>query len=206
MSQNTDESKGNCPAEIQLATEFPDLYTFYAHHPVARPERSEIWERILRVARNCQPILADVRSRGLDLVRVDQYTPPGTDRRPLYQTILAWLHRIQDPLTLAICLARLTEPEARSLVRKNRELLLRLAREWNNRLRSNDSERTLPVLSQCVMKAVLDCDVPEVLNCVLDSGLPTEARASYVIDLQRFARKPGLARDAIIGLVHDDKI
>jgi len=56
------------------------------------------------------------------------------------------------------------------------------------------------------MKAVLKRDVPEVLNWVMDSGLPGEVRGFYVLDLERFARRPGLARDAIIGLVHDSEI
>ena len=189
-----------------MAGEFPDLYAFYSRHPGSRSERSESWERDLRVARNSQPILADLRSRGLNLVRLDQYTPPGTDLRPLYQTILEWLDRIQDPLTLTICLSQLTNPGACSVVKKNRELLLRLTREWNSRLRGDDRERTLSVLSQCVMKAVLKRDLPEVLQWIMGSGLPWEARYFYVLGLKRFARRSGLARDAIIGLVHDSEI
>jgi hypothetical protein len=189
-----------------LAQEFPALYAFFSNHPAVRPERTEQWERTLCVARNCQPILADLRSRGLDLVRLDQHTPPGTDRQSLYQTVLEWLERIPDALTLTICLSRLTEPAARTLVKKNRELLLRLTREWNDRLREDDSERTLAVLAQCLMSAVLERDVPEILSWATDSRLPAGARTNYVIGLERFARKPGLARDTLIALVNDSAV
>jgi len=121
-------SQGGSAAATALAREFPDFYTFLLAHPAVCPEGDEQWERHLHVARHSKPILADLRARGLDLVRIDQYTPPGTDRLPLYQTVLGWLPRIQDPLTLTICLARLTEPQARTLVKKNRQLLLGLAR------------------------------------------------------------------------------
>src|SRR5215475_10368444 len=100
MPKNSDKSNENRPAEFQLAGAFPDLYPFYSRHPGSRPQRSESWEQALLVARNPQPILADLRSRGLNLVHLNQYTPPGTDLRPLYETVLEWLHRIQDPLTL----------------------------------------------------------------------------------------------------------
>ena len=204
--KGSENSEGKCAAEGELAREFPGLYAFYSSHPAVRPERAEIWERALHVARDCQPILNDLRERGLDLVRLDQYTPPGTDRQPLYQTVLEWLPRIEDPLTLTICLSRLTEPEARALVRKNRELLLSLARGWNDRLREGDREHTLCVLSHCVMKAAVERDLPEILNWVRSSRLPTEVRTGYVLGLQRFARKPGHARDALVALVSDTEV
>jgi hypothetical protein len=208
MVHDVNEPKDNCPAQVELARQFPELYAFYSTHPIVRPERPEEWERALLIARNCQPILADLRSRGLDLVRLDQYTPPGTDRRPLYQTVMEWLPRIQDSLTLNFCLSRLTEPEARSLVKKNRELLLRLAGQWNDRLCADDSGHTLAlaVLSQCVTEAAHERDLPEIVKWATDGGLPAEARAGYVSGLQRFARKPGLARDAIIALVNDSDV
>jgi hypothetical protein len=207
MSQKLNgKSRENCRAEVELAREFPELYAFYSAHPVVRPERAEHWERALLVARNCQPILQDLRARGLDLVRVDQYTPPGTDRRPLYEAVIDWLPHIQDPLTLTICLCRLGEPGARALVKRNRELLLGLAREWNGRLREHDTEHTLGVLAQCVMKAVVESDLPEVLNWARGRSLPSEVRASYIFELERFARKPGLARDAIVSLVNDSEV
>src|SRR5579864_6225790 len=98
LKKVTEESRERCVAEVELANEFSELYAFFLEHPINLPQRAEIWERVLRVARNCEPILTDLRLRGLTLVRLDQYTPPGTDRRPLYQTVLDWLPRIQDPL------------------------------------------------------------------------------------------------------------
>jgi hypothetical protein len=190
-------------AEAVLSREFPTLHAFYAANSILRPNRPEIWDRILRVARNSKPILDELRARGLDILRLEHYTPPGTDRRPIYVTVLEWLHRVQDPLTLSICLHRLIEPGARPLVKKNRELLLRLAQEWNERLAGNDSERTLSVLAQCVMRAAQERDVLQVLSWASDRRLPTGARASYVIDLQRFARKPGRARDGLLAFVAD---
>jgi hypothetical protein len=85
----------------------------------------------------------------MHLLRIDQYTPPGTDRRPLYQSVLEWLPRIQDPLTLTICLSRLLEPQARTFLQKHRELFLTLTREWNDKLREDDRELTLAALAQC---------------------------------------------------------
>jgi hypothetical protein len=193
---------GGCPAETTLAREFPDLYAFFSAHPASRPERNEH----LHVARHCKPILADLRACGLDLVRIDQYTPPGTDRRPLYQTVLDWLPRIQDPLTLTICLARLTEPGARLFVKKRRQLLLGVAREWNERLRQDDRENTLAVLAQCVMKAIVESDLPEVLGWAKDSRLRSEVRFHYALDLQSFARKPGVARNALLNLVKEEGV
>ena len=190
-------------AEIDLANEFPELYEFFGNHPASRPDGGEIWERVLRAARNSKPMLDDIRARGLNLVWLEQYTPASTDRRPLYEAVLQWLPRIQDSLTLSICLGRLLEPRARPLVKKNREVLLNLAKEWNERLRDCDRERTLAVLAQCVMRAALERDLPQFLICARDPRLPTEARASYVIDLERFARKPGRARDALFELARD---
>ena len=66
-----------CAAEIELAREFPKLYAFESDHPALRPVSAEILERVLRVARNCRPMLEDLRARGLDRVCLDQYTPPG---------------------------------------------------------------------------------------------------------------------------------
>ncbi len=198
--------KDRCAAEAELAHEFPGLYAFFVEHPASRPQDDEIWTRVLRVARNSAPVLADLRERGLNLVRLDQYTPPGTDRRPLYQTVIDWLPRIQDPLTLTVCLGRLTEPGARALVRKNREVLLSLTRQWHERLREGDHEQTLSVLSQCLMKAVLERDIPEVLGWARDRLLPRGARANYVLDLQRFAKKPGRTRDALIELLTDSEV
>jgi hypothetical protein len=192
-----------CMAEIDLANEFPELYEFYSNHPVFHPEGVEAWARFLSVSRNCKPILDDIRLRGLNLARLDQYTPAEVDRTPLFQGILEWLPKIQDPLTLSICLGRLLEPRARPLVKKGRELLLSLAREWNGRLRDCDKESTLSVLAQCLMRAVLERDVPEVLTWVRDRSLSAEARCSYVIDLERFARKPGGTRDALLELCRD---
>ena len=201
--RSSDNADAYCPAEIDVATEFPELYEFYGRHPVSRPDRAEIWERVLRVARKSKPVLDDARARGLNLVRLDQYTPDGIDRRPLYEAVIAWLPKIDDPLTLTICMGRLLEPGARSLVKKNGELLLSLARLWNDRLRGSDNENTLSPLAQCVMRAVVERDVPEVLGWVHDSGLSYEARYFYALDLQRFARKPGIARDALFALTQD---
>jgi hypothetical protein len=200
------KTKESCAAEVELARDFPALYASYKAHPVLCPDNPETWERVLRVAKNCRPVLDDLRERGLDLVRLDQYTAPGTDRRPIYLTVLEWLPGIHDPLTLTICLSRLTEPRALPLVKKNRELLLSLARQWNDRLRKEDSERTLAVLSQCVMRAALERDLPEILAWANDRGIPGEVRANYVLGLERFARKPGLARDSLIALVNDGDV
>lgn len=178
----------------------------FSAHTAVLPRSAETWARTLRVARNCQPILEDLRSRGLDLVRLDQYTAPETDRRPLYETVFAWLPKVQDPLTLTVCLGRLAEPGARALVKRNRELLLRLAREWNERLRGDDREHTLSVLSQCVMKTVVERDLPEVLVWAGDTHLRAEVRASYILGLQRFARKPGLARNALFEMLNDSDV
>lgn len=191
-------------AEAQLAREFPKLYAFCTENEVRRPQRDEHWENLLHLARNSQPILSDLRRRGLDLVRLDQYTPPGTDRYPLYETVLDWLPRVQDPATLGVCLGRLLEPGARSLVKRNRELLLGLARKWNKS--ETETKWVLHVLAQCVMKAVLERDVAAVLNWAKDSRLPPDARASYVLDLQRFAKRSGLARDALMDFVNDSEV
>jgi hypothetical protein len=69
--------KGNCTAEDELAHDFPDLFASYVRNAAIRPDRCEIWERVLRVARNCEPILRDIRSRGLHLLRLDQYHSTG---------------------------------------------------------------------------------------------------------------------------------
>lgn len=202
----TEVRNERCAAKASVAREFPALYAWFSKYPASRPQTDETWERTLRVARNCAPILSDLRERGLDLVRLDQYTPPGTDRLPLYQTVIEWLPRIQDPLSLTICLSRLTEPGARLSVRKHRELLLNLARQWNEKLREDDHEHTLSVLSQCLMKAVRERDVPEVIQWAKDQLLSRDARANYVLDLQRFAKKPGLTRDALIELLADGEV
>ena len=191
-------------AEANLAHEFPKLYAFCTANDARRPQRDEVWENLLCAARNSEPILNDLRTRGLDLVQLNQYTPPATDLKPLYATVLDWLPRVQDPLTLSMCLGRLLEPGARALVKKNRELLLSLAREWNKP--ESEDRWTLSVLAQCVMRVVLERDVPEIVNWATDSRLPADARASYTADLQRFARKPGLARDALAVLVKDEAV
>jgi len=188
-------------AEAELAREFPELYDFCTANEVRRPQRDEHWENLLRLARNSEPILSDLRKRGLELVRLDQYTPQETDRQPLYETVLAWLPRVQDPLTLSTCLGRLTEPKARAHVKNNRELLLGLARKWNKP--EAEGKWMLSVLAQCVMRAALERDVPEIVNWAKDNRLPADARASYIRDLQRFAKKPGLARDALVDFVKD---
>lgn len=190
--------------EVELAREFPKLYEFCTANEARRPQRDEQWENLLRLARNSEPILNDLRKRGLDLVRLDQYTPPETDRQPLYETILDWLPSVTDPLTLSTCLGRLTEPKARALVKKNRELLLGLARRWNKP--EAEFEWVLSVLAQCFMTAAVERDVPEILSWAKDNRLPTEARASYVTDLQRFAKKPGLARDALVDLIKEEAL
>lgn len=191
-------------AEAQLVSEFPKLYSFCTENEVFRPRREEHWENLLRLARNSEPILNDLRKRGLDLVRLDQRTPPEMDRQTLYETVLDWLPRVQDPLTLAMCLGRLTEPKARALVKKNREVLLGLARKWNNP--EAESEWVPSVLAQCVMRAAMERDVPEILSWAKDNRLSLDARASYVHDLQRFAKKPGLAREALIAFVNDSTV
>jgi hypothetical protein len=195
-----------CAAEAEVASEFPKLYAFCSAHPARRPERPEIWERVLRVARNCRPILDELRARGLDLVQLDQYTPPNVDRQPLHEAVLNWLPKMEDPLTVTICLSRLTEPKAKGLVKKNRELMLDLARKWNAELGQDDEERTLAVLAQVVMRAVVARDVPEVLGWARDTKLHLEARMFYVSDLERFARKPGIARDELLRLVNDSEL
>lgn len=202
----TEVPNESCAAEASVAREFPALYAWFSKYPASRPRTAETWERTLRVARNCAPMLADLRERGLDLVRLDQYTPPGTDRLPLYQTVIEWLPRIQDPLSLTICLSQLGGPGARQFVKKHRELLLSLARQWNEKLRKDDHEHTLSVLSQCLMMAVREQDVPEVIEWARAQILSRGARASYVLGLQRFAKKPGLTRDALIELLADGEV
>ena len=49
--------RDKCPAEVELAHEFPELYAFFVEHPASRPQGDEIWSRVLRVARNCAPML-----------------------------------------------------------------------------------------------------------------------------------------------------
>jgi hypothetical protein len=100
-----------------------------------------------------------------------------------------------------MCLGRLLEQGARSLVKKNRELLLGLARKWNKP--ETETKWMLHVLAQCVMRAALEGDVPEVVNWAKDNSLPADARSSYTLDLQRFAKKPGFARDALMDFVTD---
>ncbi|MFN7919086.1 MAG: hypothetical protein U0Q16_03260 [Bryobacteraceae bacterium] len=53
------------------------------------------------------------------------------------------------------------------------------------------------------MRAALERDVPEIVNWANDISLPADARSSYTLDLQRFAKKPGLAREALVNLVSD---
>lgn len=204
----TEDPRNRCAAEIDVAREFPELHTSFARHPLSRPGSDEAWKRTLRVARNSAPILADLRERGLNLVRLDEYTPPGTDREPLYRAVIDLLPRLQDPLTLYECLSRLTEPGARSLVKKQRELLLNLARQWNQNQEPSgiDHEPMLSALSRCLMKAVLERDVPEVVEWARDRRLPWGARANYVFDLHRFAKKPGRARDTLIELLADGDV
>jgi hypothetical protein len=107
---------------------------------------------------------------------------------------------------MTICLSRLLEPEARTFLQKHRELLLTLTREWNDRLREDDRELTLATLAQCFMRTARERDVPEILGWVNDTSLPAAVRASYVHDLQRFARKPGPARDTLVALLHDKAV
>jgi hypothetical protein len=206
MSNNTENSKQSCTAEVEVASEFPQLFAFLLAHPPIFPQSVDGWSRTLRVARNCQPLLADLYARGIDLVRIDQRTPPGTDRRLLYQTVLEWLPKIQDPLSLTMCLSRLGEPEARNLVKKSREMLFCLTREWNDRLREDDPEHTLWSLSLRVMEAALERDLPEVIAWAKDPLLRSATRTGYVFGLQRFARKPGIARDALLDFVNDRRI
>jgi hypothetical protein len=111
--------------------------------------------------------------------------------------------RVQDPLTLSICLGLILEPGARGLIKKKRELFIALAREWNVRLMTDDREYTLARLAQCVMKVVTGRDLAEVIGWARDSRLPLDARFFYTLGLQRFARRPGIARDAVLELLHD---
>lgn len=56
------------------------------------------------------------------------------------------------------------------------------------------------------MKAVLERDVPEVIEWAKDHLLSRGVRASYVLNLQRFAKKPGSTRNALIELLADGEI
>jgi hypothetical protein len=98
------------------------------------------------------------------------------------------------------------EPQARTFLQKHRELFLTLTREWNDKLREDDRELTLAALAQCLMKTARERDLPEILGWVNDTTLPAAVRASYVHDLQRFARKPGPARDTLVALLHDKAV
>jgi hypothetical protein len=118
MSDIKQELNEPCEAELDLARSFPELFEFLSGHPANRPRSPEIWSRVLHNARQSQPILADLQARGLDLIFLNQYTPPGIDRRILYHTLVDWLARVQDPLTLSICLGVFLEPGARSCIKK----------------------------------------------------------------------------------------
>jgi len=91
-------------------------------------------------------------------------------------------------------------------VKKNRALMLRLAGDWNQRLPGDDREQTLAVPPPCVAKAALQRDLAEILNWASDGHLSAEARANHVFGLERFARKPGLARDALFALVNGREV
>jgi hypothetical protein len=199
-------SQPKTPAEAAVAAEFPALYTWFSQFPARRPDSVETWERTLQIARNCAPIIAELRSRGFDLVLLEQSTPPGRDLVPLYQTIINWLPKVQDPLSLTICLGRLMEPGARPVIRKHRELLLRLARQWNRTLRKDDREHTLSALAQWVGKVVRQGDVPEVIEWIKEHGLASGARAYYIWALQRFAKESGPARDALVHFLSDEEL
>jgi hypothetical protein len=57
-----------------------------------------------------------------------------------------------------------------------------------------------------VAEAARESDLPEILGWAKDRRLPGEARAAYIHNLKRFARKPGIARDAIVALVNDREV
>ncbi len=195
-----------CHAEVDLAHEFPEIHAIYSGNAAIRPKHCEIWDRILRVARNSGPILDDLRTRGVHLIRIEQGTTSDVDQRHLNECVMEWLPRIHDPLTLSICLGRLGGPGAGTLLRSSRERLFQLARHWNARLRNHDPELTLSRLAQCVMNAARDSDLPDIVSWATDAGLPIEARASYVAALQRFAKKPGLARQTLVTLLDDHAV
>jgi hypothetical protein len=56
------------------------------------------------------------------------------------------------------------------------------------------------------MKVVTERDLAEVIGWARDSRLPVDARFFYTLGLQRFARKPGIARDAVLELLHDGDV
>lgn len=197
-----DRTSQPCPEETALADEFPSLYSFLSGNRHRRPQSCEIWERFLRLARHSRPILDKARARGLDLVLLDQYTPPETDRSPLYESILEELPSIKDALTLSVSLSRLHEPEARSLLKRSRELLLHRARECNGSVGS-DAVRAQCILAQCITKVILDRNVPEIVRWARDWTLDVHVRWSYASGLQRFARRPGPAREALLDLLQD---
>lgn len=201
-----ENSDPQCNAELELAREFPRLWESYVTNPAVRPSNPEIWERILRVARNGQPILDAARAQGLDLLRIDSYTPPGTVSQPLFQAIVKELPAVEDPLTLLICLGRLGEPEARGLVKKNREMFLGLARRWNGPSTDQDTRFALASLARCVMTGALARDLPEILDWVQNPLIPAEGRWGYIDGLQRFARTPGPVRDTLVKLLNDGEL
>ena len=69
-----------------------------------------------------------------------------------------------------------------------------------------DGEGALSVLAQCVMRTMVARDIPEILSWAKDVRLPVEARCSYILDLKRFAKKPGPAREALETFVSDAKV
>ena len=200
------ESGPKCEAESSIEREFPALYDFLCGNPFRRPDRERAWERHLRVARESEPILAAARQKGLNLVVLNQNRPLGVDPQPLYEAILDWLPRLRDPLTVAVGVARLLEPEAKPLLRRKRAELLQVTREWCQRQRHGDLERALSALAQCVMKVARPADLPEILQWASDRTLPVEARLTFTHELHRFARKPGTVRDLLTALTSDEEV
>lgn len=81
-----------------------------------------------------------------------------------------------------------------------------MARQWNEKLRDNDPEHTLSSLAQCLANAVRAHDVPTIVAWIKDPLLPFSARMSYLPALQRFAKEPGPARDALIDVLADGEL
>jgi hypothetical protein len=187
----------------RVALEFPELSKWLSNpHNLWSPRDEREWEDILRIAQNSAPIIDDLRSKGFALVWIAQYTPPQVNLLPLYETLIQWLPDITDPATLGLCLSRLLGSDSTSLVKRNRESLLVLARDWYSFHKAD----TPSVLAQCLMRAVVDQDVPTIIGWLNDRHLSKETRANFALDLQRFANKQGIARAALLEIVNDPEI
>ncbi len=132
--------------------------------------------------------------------------PRGSDKKVFHEVLLQWLPRIQDPLTLSICLFRILEPGV--LKKSHRLLVIELYRRWRPLLRDGhkEVESTPQLLAACYRKVAADRDFEEILKNATDTQLHGDARYEFVVALKRFARKPGPAREALMGLAHDPSV